>query len=138
MKIVERLELFIEHLVSEKRVTSVAHFEKVCDIYRGYVSNQKRSKGFLDGEQMQKIKAVYPELNLNWLVTGVGEMVASEGEPTYKDAYDAAMTQIVALNNIIAQKGYAEKITPKNGTEGVQKKQPRKKQQKKGEIPPAP
>lgn len=85
----------------EKFGTSVRSFEEECDLTNGTVGSIK-AKG--PGAQVvQKISYTHPELNLNWLFTGKGQMVnegvsdkkslplipieafAGPGEPNYED-----------------------------------------------------
>lgn len=48
-------------------------FETKCGISNGYISKLK--KGSMGADIMNKISKVYPNLNLEWVVTGEGEMI---------------------------------------------------------------
>lgn len=52
-------------------------FEKLCDLSNGFVSNIK--DGF-STPNLFKITTTCPDLNLNWLITGKGEMLKSSPE----------------------------------------------------------
>ncbi|MDE6019399.1 MAG: hypothetical protein K2H01_00155 [Ruminococcus sp.] len=53
-----------------------------------------------------RIVREYPMLNLAWLCTGEGVMVCKSTElnTDYKEAYEAAMAHIEALNRLICKK----------------------------------
>jgi hypothetical protein len=65
----ERISLFIEN-----KGLKVAQFERLCSLANGAVSkmgeNTRRST-------LEKISNAFPELNINWLLTGEGEMLSS-------------------------------------------------------------
>lgn len=63
----DRLLLFLKHLGIGR-----TKFESNCGLSRGHVSLVKTS---MNTDVLNRIKNVYPELNLNWLVTGEGEML---------------------------------------------------------------
>ena len=64
-----RLLEFISHKGLNK-----CEFEQICDLSNGFVdksgNNTRRST-------LDKISSVYPDLNVNWLLTGEGEMLKS-------------------------------------------------------------
>nr|DAU45707.1 MAG TPA: Transcriptional regulator motif, XRE transcription factor.88A [Caudoviricetes sp.] len=47
-------------------------FEKLCNLSSRYVSNISKS---ISPDKIKSISLVYPELNIDWLLTGNGEMV---------------------------------------------------------------
>lgn len=65
----ERISLFIAN-----KGLKVAQFERLCSLANGSVSkmgeNTRRST-------LEKISNAFPELNINWLLTGEGEMFRS-------------------------------------------------------------
>lgn len=63
----QRLIEFIEHLSM-----TVGAFEKSCGLSNGCLRNNH--SGVLSTKTKEKIKAAFPELNMFWLTTGVGEM----------------------------------------------------------------
>lgn len=111
VRIIDRILQFVEYLIKEKKINTVAAFEKKCGFYNGFIPNQKRGKGSLDGESLFTISQNFPELNIDWVVTGRGSMLTDIQSSHYKEAYDAAMSQIAALNKIIAEEN--KKRTPK-------------------------
>ena len=56
---------------------SVREFEKRCDVSNGYFNNLKN--GGIAYNKMLNIISKFPELNGDWLATGEGEMLRSEG-----------------------------------------------------------
>jgi len=52
-------------------------FAKQCGFSESLISN---SKGSIGSEVLNKIISKYPELNINWLLTGEGEMLKSNTE----------------------------------------------------------
>jgi len=73
-KPIDRILLFIRYIIYEQIITSEAEFERKCGFYVGYLFNQKRGKGFMNGESLITISLAYPELNLDWVITGRGYM----------------------------------------------------------------
>lgn len=52
-------------------------FEKEAGLGRGYVKNASDNMG---SKVMSKIKKQYPDININWLLTGEGQMLTEESE----------------------------------------------------------
>lgn len=46
-KPISRLLEFIDYLIEEKKVDSMADFERDCGLYYGSIANQKRGTGLL-------------------------------------------------------------------------------------------
>lgn len=67
MSIKERAELFCEH-----RKIRLAAFCRAADISNGYFTSKREEIGYAIGK---KITRTFPDLNLEWLQTGVGEML---------------------------------------------------------------
>ena len=84
-------------------------FERQCSLSAKYISNNANSsKGNIGTEMLGRVVKAFPQLNLAWICTGEGAMLMqSNGDNTlnadYKQAYEAAMVQIEALNRIIQQ-----------------------------------
>lgn len=54
---------------------TIHNFEKVCGLGNGYFGKQYRGKGSVGSDILEKIADQYPDLNLNWLITGRGMML---------------------------------------------------------------
>jgi len=66
----DRLILFLAHLGMGQ-----TKFEEKVGLSRGFVNNIGES---IKEKTIKKITDVYPELNVNWLKTGEGEMLKSD------------------------------------------------------------
>ena len=101
----DRLLRFLKYLN-----LSQLKFEESVNLSRGFVNNIGDS---IRESSLQKIKAVYPELNVTWLKVGIGEMILDgESEVTLKTPLENLMQQsegttakLVPLLPISAQGG---------------------------------
>ena len=75
----ERLLQFINSIGSTQKA-----FEKAINAGQGYINNISKSIGF---EKLNAIKLNYPQLNIEWLLTGAGEMLDGKriGDSTEAD-----------------------------------------------------
>ncbi len=75
--------------------------ESRCGYARGFLS----AGGVVGSDKLEKLVAAYPEIDLNWVVTGVvrEDNIKMPESNTYKDAYHAAMLQISALNRLVEE-----------------------------------
>ena len=82
-------------------------FERICSLSPKYISNNMHTgKGNIGTEMLGRIIKAFPQLNLAWICTGEGAMTMQGGgdlNADYKQAYEAAVLQIEALNRIIKQ-----------------------------------
>lgn len=72
----ERLDLFIQSLGLGRY-----QFEMKCGLSQGYVNNIRNSP---HPDKLKRIANVYPELNIEWLMIGRGEMLHSKESGLYK------------------------------------------------------
>lgn len=89
-----RLLLYVENLGK-----SVRAFEQDCGLGNGTVASIK-AKG-PGAEVVSKIAYTHPDLNLNWLFRGTGEMLLSGGsrEPSPAPKIDIHHNQTVNIGN---------------------------------------
>lgn len=66
----DRLVAFIKH-----KGLSQSRFEKSVGLSNGFVNNISKGIG---ADKLQRILCVYPDLNSDWLLNGVGDMVTSK------------------------------------------------------------
>lgn len=66
----DRLVAFIKH-----KGISQSRFEKSVGLSNGFVNNISKGIG---ADKLQRILCVYPDLNSDWLLNGVGDMVISK------------------------------------------------------------
>lgn len=106
---IRRLREFVKWAQSQGLCKSEYDFERICSLSPKYISNNMHTgKGNIGTEMLGRIIKAFPQLNLAWICTGEGAMnMQSGGDNTlnadYKQAYEAAMLQIEALNRIIKQ-----------------------------------
>lgn len=103
-----RLREFVRWAQMQGLCKSEYDFERQCSLSPKYIGNNSRTgKGNIGTEVLGRITTVYPQLNLAWICTGEGAMVLQSDNNAlnadYKQAYEAAMLQIEALNRIIKQ-----------------------------------
>ncbi|MFT4221470.1 S24 family peptidase [Dysgonomonas sp.] len=77
MGIKERLLVFIKY----KELSKYA-FEKSIGVSNGFINSIKKSVG---SDKLDGISDVYPELNINWLLTGIGAMLNPQNGKLAKD-----------------------------------------------------
>lgn len=70
MEIKDRISIFIKY----KNIT-IAEFERNVDLANGYI---KKFKGSIGSDKLNNIISYYPDLNIEWLITGKGPMLKSE------------------------------------------------------------
>lgn len=105
---IQRLRDFVMWAQSQGLCKSEYDFERKCSLSPKYITNNANTgKGNIGTEMLGRIVRVFPQLNLAWLCTGDGAMLTTGSDNTlnadYKQAYEAAMLQIEALNRIIKQ-----------------------------------
>lgn len=70
MRIIDRLSLYLD----AKRITPYA-FERLNQVANGYLKKQQRGKGTIGSDIVERIHKNYPDLNLVWLFSGLGDMI---------------------------------------------------------------
>lgn len=87
----DRLLAFIEYAGIKK-----ASFEKKVGLSNGFVDKMGDNTRL---SNLEKISNVYPELNVNWLRTGEGEMLKSDGkiQPMNEDGMSLPLIPINAM-----------------------------------------
>lgn len=89
MTIKERITKFLE-----LKGLSQRKFETEVGLSNGYLNSLRNAPG---ADKMQRIIDTYPELNLDWLLTGEGDMLKSSGvDSTAIDSYE--MQRAVSYN----------------------------------------
>lgn len=73
MEFIDRLKLFIK-----SKGLGQTKFEERVGFSRGYISKVKTSIG---ADKLSNIVDVFPDLNLDWLITGKGKMIDSPRLP---------------------------------------------------------
>ena len=83
---------------------SQGKFERMCGMSNGYLCNIKQSIG---SSKIQSIAMAFPQLNTEWLLTGVGDML-NEGYTTFDPVGVATPTAPNLENEIILLKAKLE------------------------------
>lgn len=115
MRVIDRLHQFLEY-----KNLSPYNFEKNCGIANGYINKQSKGNGTVGSMIIGKITAKYKELNVTWLLTGMGQMLTThfyvqsdqvstvaEGHATYEtqqNTIKALKEKILTLENALADK----------------------------------
>ena len=73
VKTIDRLFVFINHAGLSAR-----KFDMSIGASNGYSLRMKKNKASIGSDILEKIIQRYPELNINWLLTGKGSMINSE------------------------------------------------------------
>lgn len=77
---IDRIKEMIQWLIDHKVIKSVSSFEKICSLSRRYVRNlYMTEKGNPGIEIVAQIYEMFPYLNLEWMVTGKGDMWKIKG-----------------------------------------------------------
>lgn len=106
---IQRLREFVRWTQTQGLCRNEYDFERQCGLSAKYISNNANTgKGDIGTKMLGRIIQAFPQLNLAWLCTGDGAMLMTVGgdntlNADYKQAYEAAMMQIEALNKIIKQ-----------------------------------
>ncbi len=70
MTIIERLYQYMDF-----RKLTAYEVEHTCNISNGYLGKQRKKKGAVGTDILERIKKQYPELSIVWLFSGRGEML---------------------------------------------------------------
>lgn len=73
MEFIDRLKLFIK-----SKGLGQTKFEERVGFSRGYISKVKTSIG---ADKLSNIVEAFPDLNLDWLITGKGKMTSAPVQP---------------------------------------------------------
>ncbi|MDM1535074.1 S24 family peptidase [Myroides odoratimimus] len=98
MSVKERLKSFIS---SQK--TTISAFEKEIKASNGYINSISKSIGL---DKISKIKEKFPNLNLEWLLTGDGEMIKTEEPKHEAKPITAGIVKYIPLVSQYAKAGY--------------------------------
>jgi Cu/Ag efflux protein CusF len=88
MTVGERLNFLIEYLKSKKLVESDKDFGIKIDENSNGVSDLKKLRKKITMDHLQLVKKHWPSVNIDWLVTGEGDI-----EEDYKDKYEKALKE---------------------------------------------
>lgn len=104
MTIKERLTQFIQY-----KGISMGAFERACSLSNGFVCKVGDS---IRRAKLENISAIYPELNTNWLLTGVGSMLNEEQQDTYINKVEDVEYHLVPVVPYSAMGGTPTEFLP--------------------------
>lgn len=109
---VDRLLQFIEYLKKIGESNNVKVFEKKCNLSNGYIANSKKSNSSIGSDIIYKVMSAFPQLNIEWLCSGKGEMLKNEiplfsevfgnREISIEIAYDNSMYPVIEQGSMVA------------------------------------
>ncbi|HEX6193702.1 MAG TPA: hypothetical protein VFZ42_15110 [Chitinophagaceae bacterium] len=94
MRLTDRLLQYLEF-----KEVSVYSFEKKCGLGNGYFGKQARSKGAINSDILERIAEHYPDLHLDWLITGKGKML-QKPLPDNTDSNESVVNEKAAVYHI--------------------------------------
>lgn len=99
---VDRLIAFVEWAKVGNLISSRSEFERKCGLSNNYLYNtQFMTRSSIGTDQLVKIHAAFPELNLVWVITGKGSMITRDPDEGYKEAYENLRKEINKLKKIV-------------------------------------
>ena len=75
MSLIERI-----YQLSDLKGDSIYKISKEINVSNGYFAKTKAKKGSVGSEIIEKIVSYYPDLNIEWLITGNGEILKSKSK----------------------------------------------------------
>ncbi|MCV6629086.1 MAG: hypothetical protein OIF50_04415 [Flavobacteriaceae bacterium] len=78
MKTIDRIMIFIEHLN-----ISVRQFDLSIGASNGYTLRMKKNNASVGSDVIENIAKKYPEVSIEWLVTGRGQMLKESFQPKF-------------------------------------------------------
>ena len=94
MRPIDRLAEYLDR----KGITPFT-FEKTCELGNGYLGKQIKAKGTLGSDVLEKIAQQYPEISLDWLITGKGKMLYA-GKRERVANYNQELREEQAIYNV--------------------------------------
>ena len=94
----------ILYFIEKKNITKSLFYEKT-DIKRGLLDKDKLDATVSD-VYIAKILASFPDLNIEWLITGQGEMLKQPDDPTTHDTLQTTDPIVSYLERVIKEKDY--------------------------------
>lgn len=107
-----RLLLYIAH-----RGIGQGRFERECGLANGYVNNIRRS---ISPEKLQKIALCCRDLDVNWLMTGEGEMLKSSQAGTTVTV-NTSRHHVSGDNNVVGSDNSSVTVQSSNTEELLRK-----------------
>ena len=97
-KIIDRLNEYIEI-----KGISLNAFDKSVGASNGYIGKQIKSRGSIGGDIIEKISCTYEDLNIEWLITGRGEMTYRESPSFETNKVARSTCQICEIKDLLIE-----------------------------------
>lgn len=97
MNVKDRIKKFIEY-----QNLTVSRFEKSINASNGYINSIAKSIGL---DKIENILEIYPNLNIEWLLTGNGQMLKNEANE-YSEAIPVTDKNVIQIP-LVSQYAYA-------------------------------
>ena len=98
--LISRLAIFLKYLNIGQ-----AKFAQIVGVSKGFANNVGDS---IRKENLDRISATYPELNIVWLLTGEGEMLKTDTMKATNTAKQSNDYRLVPMYNLDARGGFGE------------------------------
>lgn len=104
----ERVEQFIQY-----KGLSNSRFEKTVGLSNGFVRNMDKG---MSTDKLMKISEFFPDLNILWLITGQGTMLAVDAAPSSNDEDRELLRQLTQTiqTQLDAQQRTIQDLTDQN------------------------
>lgn len=101
-------------------------FERRCGMSNGYLKKQVNGKGSIGNEKLKNIREQFPDLDLDWVQWGTGDMLLPAGEQSFREEAGVYITakdelieqlrrQIALLESIIEDKNKIIRLLESGG-----------------------
>jgi repressor LexA len=101
MKVIDRLKQYIEF-----KGLILNAFDKTIGTSNGYIGKQIKNGASIGTDIIEKIICIYSDLNLEWLITGDGNMLKNKEEIIFKAIKVASHQKGVSLINMEVAAGF--------------------------------
>lgn len=99
LKTIDRLIQFIKYVG-----VSARQFDLSIGASNGYTLRMKKNNASVGSDVIENILQVYPNLNVEWLITGEGEMLKENKEEIILDYEELPRDKKLEIEKIIEQK----------------------------------
>ena len=99
LKTIDRLWQFIQYAGLSAR-----QFDLSIGASNGYTLRMKKNHASIGSDVIETILRTYPQLNVVWLLTGEGEMLLPEKQPTFASYEQLPSEKQAEIERLIEQK----------------------------------
>lgn len=99
MDVKDRLKLYCSY-----KSMRISRFEQAAGLSNGFINSIRRRPS---DTKLEQIERAHPDLNMNWLLSGEGEMLKGEATATTTPAERSTGYRLVPMFNLDARGGFA-------------------------------